>query len=148
MRSRRGRIWLALLGASLLATALLATARLVYADRASPGRPPLGVALVAGIRNPVKAADRTLSRELRGEHLSFQYVACIKNGRAYQGHPVIRCNVNFGDPHVVAYCSVISAGRLVTTQQDPSIPCKPDLAGSKPLLFPPARSHSGLSRIP
>ena len=137
MRSRPGRIWLALLGASLLATALL-----VYADRASPGRPPLGVPLVAGIRNPIKAADRTLSRELRSEHLSFQYVACIKNGRAYQGHPVIRCNVNFGDPHVVAYCSVISAGRLVTTQQDPSIPCKPDRAGSRPLLFPSARVAS------
>jgi len=134
VRSRPGRLWLALLAASLLATALI-----VYAVRDSPGRAPRGVALVAGIRNPIKAADLTLSRELRSEHLSFQYVACIKNGRAYQGHPVIRCNVNFGDPHVVAYCSVISAGRLVTTQQDPSIPCKPDLAGSKPLLFPPTQ---------
>jgi hypothetical protein len=138
MRSRlgswRGSAWLALLAAALLATALF-----VYADRGTAGRHPLGVALVSGIRNPIMAADRTLSRELRSEHLSFQYVVCIKNGRAYRGHPVIRCNVNFGDPHVVAYCSVISAGRLVTTQQDPAIPCKPDRAGSKPLLFPSAQ---------
>ena len=132
--SRRGRAWVALLAAALLATALF-----VYANRGAGGRHPLGVALVAGIRNPLKAAGRTLSRELRAEHLSVQYVVCIKNGRAYRGHAVIRCNVNFGDPHVVAYCSVISAGRLVTTQQDPSIPCKPDRAGSKPLLFPSAQ---------
>lgn len=134
MRSRRGRAWLALLAAALLATALLG-----YAEYGTAGRHPPGVALVAGIRNPLKAASRTLSRELRSEHLSFQYVVCIKNGRAYRGHPVIRCNVNFGDPHVVAYCSVILAGRLVTTQQDPSIPCKPDLVGSKPIMFPSAQ---------
>jgi hypothetical protein len=119
--------------------AAVAVAVFVYANGGSAGRHPLGVVLVAGIRNPLKAAGRTLSRELRSEHLSFQYVVCIKNGRAYRGHPVIRCNVNFGDPHVVAYCSVISAGRLVTTQQDPAIPCKPDRAGCKPLLFPSAQ---------
>lgn len=135
MRSLRGRAWLALLGASLLAGA---AGVFVHADRARPHRSQPGVALVAGIRNPVLAAERTLSLELRSEHLSFQYVACIRNGRAYHGHPVIRCNVNFGDPHVEAYCSVILAGRLVTSQQDPSIPCKPDLAGSTPLLFPPS----------
>jgi len=131
----RGRAWLALLGASLLAGA---AGVFVHDDRARPDRWQPGVALVAGIRNPVLAAERTLSLELRSEHLSFQYVACIRNGRAYHGHPVIRCNVNFGDPHVEAYCSVILAGRLVTSQQDPSIPCKPDLAGSTPLLFPPS----------
>ena len=127
-------MWLALLAAALVATVLF-----VFANRGTASRHQPGVALVAGIRNPVKAAGRTLSRELRSEHLSVQYVVCIKNGRAYRGLPVIRCNVNFGDPHVVAYCSVISAGRLITTQQDPAIPCKPDRAGSKPLLFPAAQ---------
>jgi hypothetical protein len=135
VRSLRARHWIALLAASLIAAA---AGVLVHADRASPGRPQPGFALVAGIRDPIRAAERTLSLELRSENLSFLYVACIRNGRAYHGHPVIRCNVNFGDPHVEAYCSVISAGRLVTSQQDPTIPCKPDLAGSKPLLFPPS----------
>ena len=139
MRGRLGRVRLGRASLALVAPALLATGLFAYANCGTAGRQPLGVALVAGIRNPVKAAGRTLSRELRSEHLSVQYVVCIKNGRDYHGHPVIRCNVNFGDPHVVAYCSVISAGRLVTTQQDPSIPCKPDRAGSKPLLFPSAQ---------
>ena len=135
MRSRPAAVWLALLGAAVLAAA---AAALVQAYRASPGHPRPGVALVAGVDDPVQAARRTLSRELRSQHLYFQYVACIRNGRSYHGRPVIRCNVNFGDPHVEAYCSVILAGRLVTSQQDPSIPCKPDLAGSTPLLFPPS----------
>jgi hypothetical protein len=134
VRSLRGKAWLALLGASLLAVAAVVFAT---TDRASPAA-PLGVPLVAGIRDPIQAADRTLSLELRSQHLSVQYVACVRNGRAYHGHPVIRCNVNFGDPHVVAYCSVILAGRLVTSHQDPSIPCQPDLVGSKPVLFPPS----------
>ena len=123
---------------ALLGTALLAAAAGVFAItyHASPGRSQPGVPLVAGIGDPVQAAHRTLSLELRSEHLSVQYVACVKNGRAYHGHPVIRCNVNFGDPHVVAYCSVILADRLVTSHQDPSIPCQPDLVGAKPVLFP------------
>ena len=141
MRSLRGKAWLAVGGASLLAvTAGVFVAAGVFtpAQRAAPGRPQLGVPVVAGIRDPVRAADRTLSLELRSQDLSVQDVACVRNGRAYDGQPVIRCNVNFGDPHVVAYCSVILAGRLVTSHQDPSIPCQPDLVGSKPLLFPPS----------
>ena len=126
------KAWLALLGAVLLAAAGGVVA---ITHHAGAGRSHLGVPLVAGISDPVRAADRTLSRELRAEHLSVQYVACVKNGRAYHGHPVIRCNVNFGDPHVVAYCSVILADRLVTSHQDPSIPCQPDLVGAKPVLF-------------
>jgi hypothetical protein len=129
------RAWLALLGAVLLAAAGGVVA---ITHHAGPGRSQLGVPLVAGTRDPVRAADRTLSLELRSEHLSVQYVACVKNGRAYHGHPVIRCNVNFGDPHVVAYCSVILADRLVTSHQDPSIPCQPDLVGARPVLFPPS----------
>ena len=139
MRSLRRRTWLALLGVSLLAAAAGVFA---FADHAGHGRAQPGVALVAGIRNPVQAADRTLSLELRSQHLSVQDVVCIRNGRGYRGHPIIRCNVNFGDPHVVAYCSVILAGRLVTNQQDPAIPCRPDRAGSKPYLFPPSTARA------
>jgi hypothetical protein len=129
----RARVLVALLATAL---AVAAIGVFMYADRAVPSRPKTGVALVAGITNPVLAASRTLRQELSSEHLNVQYVACIRNGRSYHGHPIIRCNVNFGDPHVVAYCSVILVHRLVTNQQDPSIPCRPDLAGSKPLLFP------------
>ena len=130
------RTRLALLGAVLIAAAAAGVFALTY--HASPGRSQPGVPLVTGVRDPIQAADRTLSLELRSERLSVRYVACVRNGRAYHGHPVIRCNVNFGDPHVVAYCTVIVAGRLVTSHQDPSIPCEPDLVGSKPVLFPPS----------
>ncbi len=139
MRSLRGKAWLVLLGAVLLAAGAGAFAGVfAHTDHAGAGGSQLGVPLVAGVRDPVQAADRTLSLELRSQHLSVQYVDCVNNGRAYHGQPVIRCNVNFGDPHVVAYCSVIVAGRLVTSHQDPSIPCQPDLVGSKPVLFPPS----------
>jgi hypothetical protein len=125
------KTWVALLGVVLL----VAVGAGVFALTGHAGP---GVALVPGISDPVQAADKTLSLELRNQNLSVQDVACIKNGRAYHGHPVIRCNVNFGDPHIVAYCTVILAGRLVTSHQDPAIPCGPDLSGSKPLLFPPS----------
>jgi hypothetical protein len=145
VRSPGNRTWLIVVGVSLLAVLAGVAA---YAGQARPGGPRLGVPLITGSRDPAQAASTTLRRELRSEHLSVQGVVCIRNGRAYQGHPVIRCNVNFGDPHVEAYCSVILAGWLVTNQQDPSIPCGPDLAGSKPYLFPPsvAGRTQGLQR--
>jgi hypothetical protein len=127
------KTWVTLLGVVLLAAGVSALVVHGGSGRAQPG-----VALVAGISDPVQAADKTLSQELRDQNLSVQDVACIKNGRAYRGHPVIRCNVNFGDPHIVAYCTVIVADRLLTSHQDPAIPCGPDLSGSKPLMYPPS----------
>jgi len=131
----RGWTVLAVLGAPLLVVGAVVVG---CANQTSRPGAHLGVGLVAGIGDPIQAAKKTLIIELRSEHLSVQYVVCIRNGRSYHRHPIIRCNVNFGDPHVVAYCSVILADRLVTSQQDPSIPCKPDRAGSKPILFPPS----------
>jgi hypothetical protein len=133
VRRLSGKAWLTLLALSAL---LLAAGVAAYLDQVGPASSPAGVALVAGTRNPAQAAERTLSLELRSEHLSFHAVTCIENGRIYRRHPIIRCNVDFGDPHVVAYCSVILARRLVTNYQNPSIPCAPDTAGSKPVLFP------------
>lgn len=130
-----------LLGVPALA---LAASLLAFLAGWFPTGPGPGVALMAGISNPVRATAATLRTELRSEHLSFRYVTCVKNGRAYQDRPVIRCNVNFGDPHVQAYCTVIIDGRLVTNYQNPAIACRPDLAGSTPVFFPPApraRAH-------
>lgn len=61
-------------------------------------------------------------------------VVCIPNGRRYEGAAVIRCNVNYGDPHVEAVCAVLRGGDLVTDHDDGAIPCGPDLAG-KPDTF-------------
>ena len=46
-----------------------------------------------------------------------------------QGAAIVRCNVNFGDPHIEAYCSLLRNRQLVTDHDDPAIPCGHDGAG-------------------
>ena len=72
---------------------------------------------------------RQLASRLRGKMLSPRWIVCVPSGRRYQGASVIRCNVNFGDPHIVAYCSVLRGNRLVTNEDDSAIPCGHDDAG-------------------
>ncbi len=74
-------------------------------------------------------AKRLLRARLRAEYLTFHWIACVRTGRAYRGAPVVRCNVNFGDPHIEAYCSVLKIGRLLTDHEDHAIPCRHDDAG-------------------
>jgi hypothetical protein len=74
-------------------------------------------------------AKRLLVERLHAKHLTFHWVACLRTGRAYRGAAVVRCNVNFGDPHIEAYCSLLRNGRLVTNHEDPAIPCRHDDAG-------------------
>jgi len=38
----------------------------------------------------------------------------------------VRCNVNFGDPHIEAYCIVLRYGSLYSDHQDRAIPCQRD----------------------
>lgn len=56
-------------------------------------------------------------------------IACVRNGRRYQGVPVVRCNVDYGEPHIVAVCSVLRDGKLLTDHAEPAIPCGPDRTG-------------------
>lgn len=67
----------------------------------------------------------------RLHHLSLRphWIACIRSGKRYEGTPVIRCNVNFGDPHIEAFCSVLRDGRILTNGQNAAIPCGHDDAG-------------------
>ena len=74
-------------------------------------------------------AKRLLTAQLRAEYLTFHWIACVRTGRAYRGAPVVRCNVNFGDPHIEAYCSIIHRDRLVTNHETPSFACPADLRG-------------------
>jgi hypothetical protein len=74
-------------------------------------------------------AKRLLVERLHAKHLTFHWVACLRTGRYYRGAPVVRCNVNFGDPHIEAYCSLLRNGRLVTNHEDSAIPCRHDDAG-------------------
>jgi hypothetical protein len=91
---------------------------------ASGGSPPtIATATPAAFRAAMIA-------KLRAQGADFQWVTCLRNGRRYEGVPIVRCNVEFGEPHVEAYCAVFRGGRLVTSQDDPAIPCAPDLAGA------------------
>lgn len=60
---------------------------------------------------------------------NYHWVVCIPNGRSFEGVRIVRCNVDFGEPHIEAYCSVLRGGRLLTSQEDPAIPCAHDNAG-------------------
>jgi hypothetical protein len=66
---------------------------------------------------------------MRAENLRYLWVACVRSGNRYRSVPVVRCNVDFGEPHIVAYCSVFRNGRLLTSEDDPAIPCAHDDAG-------------------
>ena len=74
-------------------------------------------------------AKELLTARLRAKQLDFRWVACVRNGRTFRGAGIVRCNVNFGDPHIEAYCSVLEDGRLVTDHENSAIPCARDTAG-------------------
>lgn len=141
--SFRRRLVLAAGGALLLVAAAVAGV-IAWAGPGGPGAPGApggtapGVALVPGAGNPASAhaAEVTLRAELTAQNLHYTNVTCIRNGRVYQGRPIVRCNVDFGDPHIEAYCTVVEAGRLITNFQNPAIPCGEDQVGSKPILLP------------
>jgi hypothetical protein len=79
-------------------------------------------------------AKRLLAERLRARYLSFRWIACVRTGNRFEDVAVVRCNVNFGDPHIEAYCAVLRTGRLVTDHEDRAIPCKHDEAGSPPTI--------------
>jgi hypothetical protein len=86
---------------------------------------------VASTASPTRAVKAALEARLQASHLNYRWVACVRNGRAFQRAPIVRCNVNFGDPHIEAYCSVMIGGRLRTNHEDAAIPCAEDRAGDR-----------------
>lgn len=89
-----------------------------------------GGSTVGGAITSNKAAiRRQLAAHLHRLSLRPLRIACVKNGRDYDGVPVIRCNIDYGEPHIVAVCSVLRGGRLLTDHAEPAIPCGHDNAG-------------------
>jgi hypothetical protein len=87
-----------------------------------------------GTESPTLFRAAVIDR-MRVEHLDYRWVACVSTGHRFHGVRVVRCNVDFGEPHIVAYCSVLHGGRLLTNQDDPAIPCEHDDAGfSAPVI--------------
>jgi hypothetical protein len=77
----------------------------------------------------VATFKKAMIAKLAGQKAHFFWVVCVPSGAHFRGVRVVRCNVDFGDPHIQAYCSVFRGGRLVTSADDPAIPCGPDVAG-------------------
>lgn len=113
-----------------VAIAALAALALLASGCGGGGSPSAAPAAVPGFRPASVAEVRTaVVSRLRRKHLPFHWVACVGTGRRFRGIGVIRCNVNFGDPHIVAYCTVLRGDVAVTQIEDPAIPCGPDRAG-------------------
>jgi hypothetical protein len=77
----------------------------------------------------VRTVRAALVARLQAKHLDYRWVVCLRNGRFFRGRQIVRCNVNFGDPHIEAYCAVLVRGRLRTNHEDSAIPCARDRAG-------------------
>lgn len=90
----------------------------------------------SAVRTASPAVFRTdLIARLRAEHLNYRWVVCVRTPHRFRGVPIVRCNVDFGDPHIQAYCSVLRGSRLLTSAQDPAIQCGHDDAGySAPIV--------------
>jgi hypothetical protein len=101
------------------------------------GHEPDRAAAVTSATGP-PAVQRLLAQRLDAKHLTYRYVACIANGRRFQGTAVVRCNVNFNAPHIEVYCAVVRHGRLLTEHEHPGIPCPRDQAGEDP----PVRTYT------
>ncbi|WP_148261101.1 hypothetical protein [Conexibacter woesei] len=86
---------------------------------------------------PVRAASvgevrALMEQRMRDRHLNFRYVACVRNGRVFDGVPVTRCNVNFNAPHIEVYCAVARGDTVATDHEDRAIPCPRDSVGRDP----------------
>jgi hypothetical protein len=93
---------------------------------ASPSAP-------AGGAPPTAAgAEQALAARLTGRDLSFRWVRCVDGGVRRDGASVFRCNVNFGEPHIVGYCVLVRDGRAVTQTEDRTLRCRRTRTGDEP----------------
>jgi len=74
----------------------------------------------------VPHAKQLMTAYLDSKHLDYRWVACLHSGRSFEGAEIVRCNVNFGDPHIEAYCIVLRDGKLYSDHDDPKVPCQRD----------------------
>ena len=76
-------------------------------------------------RAEVRAA---LEARLHDKMLSYRWVYCLGTKREFSGRRVFRCNVNFGEPHIVRYCATLQNGNLVTNREQPELRCGRDMS--------------------
>jgi hypothetical protein len=93
------------------------------------------VASAAAAKPDVPAIRSALRTRLHDQHLRVNHIVCIPNGRVFRGQGIVRCNVDFGEPHITAYCSVLIGGRLLTQFDTKAIPCGRDNAGDRDIII-------------
>ena len=93
------------------AAALLAAALVVFASCGGSAE-----------TSPTEVKE-ALEARLVGKKLSFEWVYCLRTRRSIEDRTIFRCNVNFGEPHIVIYCAVLGEGGLVTNRERPGIRC-------------------------
>ena len=93
------------------------------------------VAAAAVAKPDIPAIRHALRVRLHDQHLRVNHIFCIANGRVFRGQGIVRCNVDFGEPHITAYCSVLVGGRLLTQFDTKAIPCGRDSAGDKDIII-------------
>lgn len=71
------------------------------------------------------AVEAALRRRLDRAYLSYQWVVCVKMNRSYRGARIWRCNVGFGDPHIVQYCVILNRHGLITDRENHALNCAP-----------------------
>jgi hypothetical protein len=69
------------------------------------------------------AVRAALEARLLGKTLSYRWVVCLQTKRSFAGSPIFRCNVNFGEPHIIRYCAILEAGQFVTNREKPEMRC-------------------------
>lgn len=143
-----GRRRLRRLTPPLAVLAAVAAAALIWGSASSgagPHTPPPGASARAGHTGHITTGHITTTTlghfkaavvaRLHVQNLDFHWVICVPTSHRFRNVRVVRCNVDFGEPHIVAYCSVLDNGRLLTAQEDPAIPCGHDNAGwSDPIV--------------
>jgi hypothetical protein len=70
-----------------------------------------------------RTVETALQARLSRQHLAYRWVVCTTMPQRFKGTHVSRCNVNFGDPHIVPYCAVLVAGSLVTDRENSAVSC-------------------------
>ena len=83
----------------------------------------LGVVVALAGCGGAPAIDEELRDRLEEHGLSVRSIACIDSGLVYEEAAVFRCNVNFGDPHIVPYCAALVDGSLATDRERPGMRC-------------------------
>ena len=115
------------LAALLIAVAVIASVLALGSNRDSARAAPASQRIATA---SLPAMHRRMVAMLNRQKLHFHWVVCVRTGTDFHGVSVVRCNVDFGDPHIEAYCVVLRGGQLESNFDNPAVPCRADNAGN------------------